>query len=140
LTLPKASEYLRIKALWWSDVLNDAEYNSALRYITGATDLMREVPAESTLTDYICYAARPNSLMVRADGRIGKCTVVLDDPRNDIGFLVDDGTMNIDHEKLRVWFEGYRDMSDKFLSCPLSVLGKAADKGHGLKEKSPSMV
>jgi len=35
---------------------------------------VRQVVASET---YVCYAARPNSLMVRADGSIGKCTVML---------------------------------------------------------------
>lgn len=34
-----------------------------------------------------CYAAQPTSLVIRANGRINKCTVTLNDPKNDVGFL-----------------------------------------------------
>jgi uncharacterized protein len=105
-------------------VLSSAEYSDALRYITSSAEEEAEVASENTLTDYICYAARPNSLLIRADGRIGKCTVALNDPRNDVGSLCADGSVDIDQEKIRVWFEGYRTMSDESLACPLSTLGK----------------
>lgn len=35
----------------------------------------------------ICYASYPNSLVFRANGKIGKCTVALDDPQNIIGVV-----------------------------------------------------
>lgn len=35
--------------------------------------------------DTICYAAMKNTLMIRANGDIGKCTVNLNDPKNCIG-------------------------------------------------------
>lgn len=70
----------------------------------------------------ICYAAKPNSLMIRADGRVGKCTVALDDPRNHVGNLNDDGTIEFFNERIRLWFEGYRDMDAAILGCPLPSL------------------
>ncbi|HYG07407.1 MAG TPA: radical SAM protein [Stenotrophomonas sp.] len=97
-------------------------YREALAYITGSRSVDEQVNADVTLSDYICYAARPNSLLVRADGRIGKCTVALNDPRNDVGRLLDDGTLQLDQNRLRRWFEGYRDMHAQTLSCPLSTL------------------
>lgn len=75
--------------------------------------------------NYICYAARANSLLVRANGRIGKCTVALNDDRNDIGSLLEDGTVQIDHDKLRPWLRGLRDLDPAVLGCPLATLPSA---------------
>jgi uncharacterized protein len=88
----------------------------------------RSASSEKDLRDvgYICYAAKPNSLLIRADGR--KCTVAFDDDRNTIGRINRDGTMKIDNDKLRVWMAGLSDMNDDFLSCPLSQLHKYAPK------------
>ena len=71
---------------------------------------------------YICYAAKPNSLLIRADGRIGKCTVALDDDRNTIGQIESDGTLTIKNEKLRLWTRGLSDLDTKSPSCPLASL------------------
>lgn len=45
------------------------------------------VDVESSFSpeDTICYAAKQNSLMIRANGSIGKCTVNLDDSNNYFG-------------------------------------------------------
>jgi uncharacterized protein len=71
---------------------------------------------------YICYAAKPNSLLIRADGRLGKCTVALDDHRNSIGGINPDGTITIDNEQLRPWLRGLSDLNAGSLGCPLAGL------------------
>ena len=71
---------------------------------------------------YICYAAKANSLLIRSDGRIGKCTVALDDDRNTIGRICEDGTIELDNLKLRPWLRGLDDLSVSALACPLSGL------------------
>ena len=75
---------------------------------------------------YICYAAKPNSLLIRADGRIGKCTVALTDERNTIGRVNPDGTLTIDNSRLRPWVRGLADLDDRTLECPLVGLPKLA--------------
>jgi uncharacterized protein len=45
--------------------------------------------------EHVCYAARPNSLLIRADSSVGKCTVLLNDERNKIGTLQADGTVSM---------------------------------------------
>lgn len=102
--------------------LSNAEYADALAFIRGDESPVQPGRSELELEGYICYAARPNSLMVRANGRIGKCTVALNDPRNDIGRLNPDGTLDISNPKLRRWLMGYADLSEKTLGCPLSTL------------------
>lgn len=108
------------------DVLDNASYAEALSYISGSYAKESNKPiSEIHLDGYICYAAKPNSLMIRANGGIGKCTVALGDPRNDIGKIREDGTLDISNPKLQKWFAGYADLSEKTLGCPLSTLRSA---------------
>ena len=78
---------------------------------------------------YICYAAKPNSLLIRADGRIGKCTVALNDDRNTIGRINEDGTLTLDNELLRPWIRGLGDLDAEALQCPLAGMSHAASAG-----------
>ncbi|MBC8122626.1 MAG: radical SAM protein, partial [Gemmatimonadaceae bacterium] len=56
--------------------------------------------------DYVCYAARPNSLMIRANGDVGKCTVILNDERNKVATLRPDGTLALVPGRLGPWVRG----------------------------------
>jgi uncharacterized protein len=85
--------------------------------------------AVSGSTPYICYAAKPNSLLVRADGRIGKCTVALSDDRNTIGRINEDGTLTLDNNLLRPWIRGLGELDEKVLACPLAGMAAAASSG-----------
>lgn len=53
----------------------------------------------------ICYAAHKNHFTIRADGRIVKCTVALDAPDNQIGYLDLEGKMQINEEINRKWYD-----------------------------------
>jgi uncharacterized protein len=75
------------------------------------------VPAEG-LEDYICYAAKANSLIIRATGRIAKCTVALYDDYNDIGQLHPDGRVEIEDAKLKPWLRGLSSGDPEELKCP----------------------
>ena len=46
---------------------------------------------DPTATAYLCYAAEPNSLVIRSNGQLARCTVAFNDPRNQIGYLQSDG-------------------------------------------------
>jgi uncharacterized protein len=67
----------------------------------------------------ICYAARVNSLVVRADGAINKCTVAFEHASNQVGRLRDDGRLELDSDKLRRWFRGIQSRRPAELKCPL---------------------
>ena len=69
----------------------------------------------------VCYASRPNSLMIRANGRIGKCTVALNDDRNDIGYINKNGEVFV-NDKLKLWIKGLESMDLSALACPLGKL------------------
>lgn len=75
----------------------------------------------------VCYASRPNSLLVRASGEIGKCTVALSDPANNIGRLLEDGTLELRSEYLRPWIRGWNVSDVDILGCPL--IGLPRSKG-----------
>ncbi|PMQ14000.1 radical SAM protein [Pseudomonas sp. 43A] len=72
---------------------------------------------------YVCYASRPNSLAIRADGTIQKCTVMLSDDRNSVGKINENGTVKLDSERMNLWMRGYSD-DKKTLSCPAVGLPK----------------
>jgi uncharacterized protein len=71
---------------------------------------------------FICYAARPNSLLIRADGSLGKCTVALNDERNTVGRILDNGKLELDKRRLQPWFQGLKSMDQELLACPLQGL------------------
>ncbi|WP_405575483.1 radical SAM protein [Streptomyces sp. NBC_01167] len=70
----------------------------------------------------VCYASRPNSLMIRANGVVGKCTVTLTDPRNAVGSIRPDGTLEINNPLLRPWLRGWGSGDWSALSCPANGL------------------
>src|ERR1700687_1311065 len=80
--------------------------------------------------DEICYAARANSLVVRADGRIGKCTVALTDPVNTIGRLLPNGVLQIDNDVLGAWLRGWENGDRAFLACPYSCIPHNQPENH----------
>lgn len=67
----------------------------------------------------ICYASRVNSLVIRADGQLGKCTVALDHGSNQIGRIRADGHLDIETAKLRPWLRGIESLRSADLQCPL---------------------
>jgi len=71
---------------------------------------------------FICYAAKPNSLLIRSNGRIGKCTVAFNDDRNDLGKLQADGAIAIDNKKLQEWIRGIGSLSLSDTGCPVSKM------------------
>lgn len=69
----------------------------------------------------LCYAAKPNAFVVRADGSIGKCTVALSSPRNAIGKLTANGDLEIDNGKHVTWIAGWLNMDIAALKCPAGI-------------------
>jgi uncharacterized protein len=71
---------------------------------------------------YVCYAARPNSYVIRADGRVGKCTVSLNSTTNTLGRIGDDGDLAIDVDKLKLWMTGFSSLEPRALGCPADYM------------------
>jgi uncharacterized protein len=71
-----------------------------------------------------CYAARPSSFVIRADGSLAKCTVAFNDARNRVGSINDDGTLTIENEKMRNFMRGFQTLDEKALQCPMHTMPK----------------
>lgn len=71
---------------------------------------------------YICYAGKPNAFVIRRDGRVVKCTVGLDDDRNQIGRMLPGGQMKLKNDLIRPWMQGAVSLDPGFLSCPRARL------------------
>lgn len=71
---------------------------------------------------YICYASKANSFVIRADGRIQKCTVALEGDHNNVGKLMPDGSVSISQDKYRAWIGGLLNGDESQLACPNSKI------------------
>lgn len=67
----------------------------------------------------ICYAAKANSYLVRADGRLNKCTKALEHPANQIGRIHEDGRLEITSARMLAWMRGLRTGNPLELLCPM---------------------
>ncbi len=81
-------------------------------------DRMPESEASKNNDQYICYAARPTSFVIRPDGSLIKCTIGLDDDFNQIGKLLPGGTLSIDQDKMRCWIAGATILDRTLMRCP----------------------
>lgn len=96
---------------------------------TARTELLSEIrdllcrdkplatPPRSTAKE-VCYASRPNSFVIRADGRVQKCTVALSEAHNTVGNLAGDGSIRLDSELMNQWMRGYKTGDRGDLRCP----------------------
>src|SRR5687768_15924565 len=68
----------------------------------------------------VCYAARPYNFTVSADGKLMKCTVLLDKyEHNIVGKLTPDGEMNLNLENYSRWVEPAFESDTTCQKCPL---------------------
>lgn len=66
----------------------------------------------------VCYAARANAFVVRADGAVSKCTVAFNDDRNVVGRITSEGDLIIDHKLHAPWMRGLVSGDASELACP----------------------
>lgn len=85
--------------------------------------LSDKTPSKTESGIYVCYASRPNSLAIRANGTVQKCTVMLSDDRNSVGKIHENGMLTLDSERMKLWMRGYSDNKNS-LSCPAVGLPK----------------
>ncbi|HUO89209.1 MAG TPA: radical SAM protein [Rhizomicrobium sp.] len=78
------------------------------------------------VSDYVCYASMANSLLVRANGRLGKCTVALYDDFNTIGEIREDGEIVVDQEKFQRWITPVVEGDWPNVGCPLQWVANHA--------------
>lgn len=86
----------------------------------------------------ICYASRANSFVVRANGRLNKCTVALEHPLNQIGQIREDGSLQIESKKMLPWMRGIqsRDMAE--LECPMHGLVESQGRQNSRQRRGPA--
>ena len=66
----------------------------------------------------VCYAARPYNLIVGATGKIMKCTIALDtEDYNVVGALQEDGSLQLDPDKMALWTEPAFENDTKCQKC-----------------------
>ena len=77
--------------------------NVALDKGFGTTGTLRDMNGAGR---NVCYAARPYNFTIGADGKVMKCTVVLDkQEHNIVGQVTSDGELNLNFENLARWVE-----------------------------------
>jgi uncharacterized protein len=110
--------------------------------IAALEEIVRAVgPGESLFEpEEVCYAARANSLMVRADGRLGKCTVGLSEPANTVGRLLPDGSLEVDNPKFRQWLRGWELRDSELTACPYEAFTRQGPKLLQLTERPGSQA
>ncbi|WP_232510200.1 radical SAM/SPASM domain-containing protein [Paenibacillus crassostreae] len=65
----------------------------------------------------VCYAAKPNSLVVGANGSLYKCSIALEDEANQIGRLHADGSMELDTDKVARWTDSGEEQDAVCQAC-----------------------
>ncbi|MNP18518.1 hypothetical protein D3C76_1110030 [compost metagenome] len=65
----------------------------------------------------VCYAAKPNSLVIGSDGKLYKCSIALDDENNQLGQLHADGSMELDTEKVARWTDSGEEQDAVCKAC-----------------------
>jgi uncharacterized protein len=64
-----------------------------------------------------CYAASPRHFVIGSDGIVYKCTVVFNDPRNQVGQLDADGDLNLRPDLVRLWTRSGEETDTGCQSC-----------------------
>ncbi|WP_397540093.1 radical SAM protein [Rummeliibacillus pycnus] len=68
-------------------------------------------------TASVCYAAKPNAMVIGSDGQLYKCTTVLDEEVNKVGHINADGTMDLDYDKIASWVMSGEETDSVCQSC-----------------------
>ncbi|MEU1375058.1 radical SAM protein [Streptomyces triculaminicus] len=103
----------------------------------GALIRMPARSAQDSPKEEACYAARPNSLVIRANGTVAKCTVALSDPSNSIGRLTPEGTLEVDNDRLSPWVRGWASGDWDAVKCPYAGLPRSKDRLLQITPASP---
>jgi uncharacterized protein len=126
--------FLRLLSRWGGP--NDAQ----LRVFAGSDardtlDSLRELAKNRGVPIYapetessVCYAARGNSFVIRADGRVNKCTLALEHPRNQVGRILPDGRLKLHSPRMHQWMRGLVSQDPQELQCPMLGYAEVASK------------
>jgi len=68
-------------------------------------------------TGSVCYAAKPNAMVIGSNGQLYKCTTALDAEVNHVGLLNEDGSMDLDYDKIIKWVTSGEETDSTCQSC-----------------------
>ncbi|MEV4538996.1 radical SAM protein [Asanoa sp. NPDC049518] len=86
-----------------------------------ARGLRSNAPGYLSLGGLVCYAAKANSFVIRSDGILNKCTVALDADYNAVGRLYEDGSVELNIDKLSKWTSSGLEEDTTCQGCALSA-------------------
>jgi len=98
--------------------------NEVQKYKMELSLLAKDFNLLSLEKGYICYASKTNTYLIRSDASLGKCTVALTEEVNNIGYLKENGELELDQNKCRLWAIGLQTEDSKHLACPYYALIK----------------
>jgi uncharacterized protein len=119
--IKRRAHYLRILASTGSPPI-DTENAAPQSIESGSPRRATERGAGLSGSADICYASKPNHWLIRANGQVGRCTVILDNPKNNLGQIEEDGTLRLNTERVTPWFAGFADLDPDVLACPVAAV------------------
>lgn len=105
--IPVCSRTMANKKIW---ELTDEAITQGFRMSSMITESL--MPSAS-----VCYAAKPHSLVVGSDGQLYKCTLSLNEEFNKVGILQEDGTLELDYDKIASWVTSGEETDTVCQSC-----------------------
>lgn len=107
LNLPVCDERTKDRSIW---AFNEQAIAEGLTVSSFISDILLPTGA-------VCYAAKPNSLIVGSDGMLYKCSVALNQDNNRLGRIYEDGTLDLDYDKLALWTTSGEETDEKCQAC-----------------------
>lgn len=68
-------------------------------------------------TGSVCYAAKPHSLVIGSNGKLYKCTVSFEEEVNKVGEIHEDGSLDLDYDKIAAWTTSGEETDSVCQSC-----------------------
>lgn len=118
-----------------SEMLNSLD--DMFNIILSSDKTLNYLPYKSMLEEQMCFAQKRNQFVVRGDGRIAKCTMLLESEKNNIG-NIENGKIFIDEYKVSKWLGLGNPKSKKCNECANypTCYGKTCPaKGYEIKTK-----
>ncbi|MCG7408149.1 radical SAM protein [Paenibacillus sp. ACRRX] len=107
LQLPVCDDRTKDERIW---SYNEQVVNEGLQISSFVSEIL--VPGGA-----VCYAAKPNSLIVGSDGKLYKCSVAIEEEYNQLGYLDEEGQAHIDLDKMLLWTTSGEEKDENCQAC-----------------------
>jgi uncharacterized protein len=97
--------------------INDPENDKIQKYLKLFVTKKESILHIDT-SAFVCPAAHTNAMIIRSNGDINKCTLVLNEAYNNVGKLNSDGTITLDVQKFLAWSKGFETLDTEWFRCP----------------------